>query len=99
MSRPNNTFQRTLRKQPRKAVEFHVKRTLMAPAKFKVFGRIVLVEKGAYGWRAYYPGTDEKKRPADFVIPNDVDDSELAQYLGDLFHENARPSNTEVVRF
>jgi hypothetical protein len=71
----------------------------MGQAKFKVFGLIVLVEKDADGWRVYYPGTDGKKRLADFVIPKDIEDDELEQYLGDLFHENARPNNADVVRF
>ena len=71
----------------------------MTPANFNVFGRIIRVEKDVDGWRAYYPGSDGKKRVADFVIPNDVADSELEQYLGDIFHENARPNNAEVTRF
>ncbi|MFZ6801343.1 DUF7661 family protein [Undibacterium sp. Di24W] len=71
----------------------------MGQAKFKVFGLIVLVEKDADGWRVYYLGNDGKKRLADFVIPKDIEDNELEQYLGDLFHENARPNNAEVVRF
>jgi hypothetical protein len=71
----------------------------MGQIKFKVFGLIVLVEKDADGWRAYYPGTDGKKRLADFIIPKDIKDDELDQYLGDLFHENARPNKADVVRF
>jgi len=70
----------------------------MNAIKFSIFGRIVLVEKGADGWRTYYPGTDGKKRPADFVIPDFVEDAELEQYLGDLFHEDARPGHNEVIR-
>ncbi len=65
---------------------------------FNVFGRIVLVRRESGAWRAYFPGNDGKKRPADFVIPSDIDEGELEQYLGDLFHENARPGCAEVVR-
>jgi hypothetical protein len=71
----------------------------MEQTKFKVFGLIVPVEKDADGWRAYYLGTDGKKRLADFIIPKDIKDDELDQYFGDLFHENARPNNADVVRF
>ena len=67
--------------------------------KFNVFGLIILVERSADAWRAYYPGNDGTKRPADFVIPNDIKDEELEQYLGDLFHENARPNKAEVARY
>jgi hypothetical protein len=70
----------------------------MTPTKFNVFGRIVLIEKALDGWQTYYPGTDGKKRPADFSIPDFIEESELAQYLGDLFHENATPKNSEIVR-
>ncbi len=70
----------------------------MASIKFNVFGCMVQVERALDGWRAYYPGTDGKKRPAGFVIPDEIEDNELEQYLGDLFHENARPGNAEVVR-
>ena len=70
----------------------------MMSVKLQVFGRIVIVEKNADDWRVYYPGTDGKRRLADFIIPNEVKDSELEQYLADLFHENARPGNDEVVR-
>lgn len=71
----------------------------MVQIKFNVFGRIILIEKDGGAWRAFYPGMDGKKRSADFIIPNDVDESELAQYLGDIFHENARPGNAEVIRY
>lgn len=70
----------------------------MAAIKFRVFGCLVLVEKSADVWRTYYPGTDGKNRPADFVIPDFIADSELQQYLGDLFHENATLKNSEVIR-
>jgi hypothetical protein len=34
----------------------------------------------------------------DFVIPHEVEEAGLALYLGDLFHEEARPAYPEVVR-
>ena len=36
--------------------------------------------------------------PADFVIPDDVPEDELAAYLFDLFHERAQPGNGDVRR-
>lgn len=70
----------------------------MDAKKFNVFGTIVLVEEYADGWRAYYAGPDGKKRLADFVIPKEIIGEELEQYLGDLFHENARPNCNALVR-
>lgn len=70
----------------------------MSAIKFNVFGRVVQVELTANGWRSYYPGTDGKRRPASFIIPDFVHETELEQYLGDLFHESASPNNPEVLR-
>ncbi len=66
--------------------------------RFKVFGTLVRVEQHADGWRPYYGGEDGKKRIADFVIPHDLAEDELREYLADLFHEDARPGNDDVVR-
>lgn len=70
----------------------------MTPIRFNVFGLLIVVEKNAGAWRAYYSGGDGKKRPADFSIPHDIAENDLEQYLGDLFHEHARPKNADVVR-
>jgi hypothetical protein len=66
--------------------------------RFKVFGMLILVEKHADDWRPYYSSGDGKKRPADFLIPSDIGEDDLAQYLGDLFHEHARPNHAEVIK-
>ena len=66
--------------------------------KFNVFGKRVHIERSGTGWRAFYPGSDGKRRAADFVIPPDVAEGDLALYLGDLFHEEARPSQPDVTR-
>ncbi|TAK85204.1 MAG: hypothetical protein EPO12_03570 [Aquabacterium sp.] len=68
------------------------------PIRFDVFGRRVVVERRDGGWVAFYPGNDGKRRPADFVIPPDVADEELGQYLADLFHEAWSPRHPEVLR-
>ena len=66
--------------------------------KFNVFGTRIQIERQGNRWAAYYPGSDGKRRPADFVIPHDVEEADLALYLGDLFHEEARPAYPDVVR-
>ncbi|MHB9836663.1 DUF7661 family protein [Paraburkholderia terrae] len=49
------------------------------------------------GWAAFYVGQDGKRRRADFQIPGFIDGDELAQYLDDLFHEDASPARPSVV--
>lgn len=66
--------------------------------KFDVFGTRIHVARHDGQWAAFYPGSDGKRRPADFVIPHDVAEDDLALYLGDLFHEEARPAYPDVVR-
>lgn len=63
---------------------------------FDVFGRQVAIVRQDGAWRAFDLGADGKRRRADFVIPSFVEADELAQYLGDLFHENATPARGEV---
>ncbi len=54
---------------------------------FDVFGRRVVVEATLGGWAAFYRDNDGKRRPADFVIPPELDGDGIAGYLDDLFHE------------
>ena len=65
--------------------------------RFSVFGTPIDVERRDGAWLAWHPGSDGKRPPCDFVIPADVEEAELVQYLGDLFHEDARPGHDEVV--
>lgn len=57
--------------------------------KFEVFGRRIDVERKEGQWRAYIPGVDGKRRPANIPISSDLDASGIAQYFDDLFHESA----------
>jgi hypothetical protein len=66
--------------------------------RFDVFGTLVGIERRDGSWQAYYLGTEGKRRPADFVVPEFVEEAELARYLADLFHEAARPGHAEVRR-
>ena len=71
----------------------------MPPAmRFSIFTRLVDIERNGNSWRVLDVGTDGKRRPANFVIPDFVEEDELAQYLEDLFHENAMPHNGDVRR-
>lgn len=66
--------------------------------RFNVFGRIVLVRREADLWQAYSVGAEGKRSPAGFVIPEFIEETELEQYLFDLFHEKATPGNGDVRR-
>ncbi|MBS0455625.1 MAG: hypothetical protein JSS14_30375 [Proteobacteria bacterium] len=66
--------------------------------RFNVFGRIYSIERTGTRWVAFLHGADGKRSPASFVVPDFIAESELAQYLYDLFHENATPTNGDVRR-
>ncbi len=64
---------------------------------FDIYGRFrveVVQEQGQ--WRAYRPGVGTRVRVNDLVIPPDLDATELATFLDDIYHEHGRSG--EVVR-
>jgi hypothetical protein len=63
---------------------------------FNVFGRLVAIGGTSGHWSAFILGSDGKRRPAEFIVPNFLAEEELGRYLADLFHESATPSNHEV---
>jgi hypothetical protein len=65
---------------------------------FDVFGRILGVRRERTSWRVYTVGADGKLGNAGVAIPEFIDESELGQYLADIFHENARPGMSDVRR-
>jgi hypothetical protein len=65
---------------------------------FDVFGRRVAIVGETGGWRAFYLGNEGKRRRADFIVPPELAESALAEYLDDLFHESATPQNPTVRR-
>jgi len=65
---------------------------------FNVFGKLIAVAGQRGAWTPFFLGTEGKRRPADFIVPNDLEASEIGQYLADLFHEAATPANHQVVR-
>ena len=64
-----------------------------------MFGRVVLVAESEGGWVVFYSGVEGKRRPArDIVLPPDILESEIEQYLGDLCHEWANEQHPDVRR-
>lgn len=70
----------------------------MSEFRFKVFGKVVAIVGRPGSWQAFYPGTDGTRSPADFVVPADIAEDGLVDYLADLFHENATPQRSTVLR-
>ena len=66
-----------------------------SPLKFDVFGKIMVAELASDGWQLFVLGADGKRSRSDIVVPDFIQEHELAQFLDDIFHEMAtreRPS-------
>lgn len=70
----------------------------MPQHRFNVFGKLVVITGAPGGWSAFLLGTDGKRRKADFVVPSSLTESDLCQYLSDLFHESASSTQPSVTR-
>ena len=70
----------------------------MSAHRFSVFGSHIAVEGEQGNWSAFILGAEGKRRPASFIIPAFLAEEDLCQYLADLFHESATPTNGEVYR-
>lgn len=68
----------------------------MQTHRFDVFGKRIVIARVDGAWQAFYPGADGTRRAADFIVPFEVAEHELALYLADLFHENATPQHATV---
>jgi hypothetical protein len=66
----------------------------MKELRFNIFGTLIAVTGTPGAWRAFVLGNEGKRRPADFIVPGDIAENELCEYLADLFHENATPRNS-----
>ncbi len=67
--------------------------------KINLFGRIIEVVRNDNRWNAFSVGSEGKKRLVnDIVIPSNLKEEELIEYLADLCHEWATPVNSEVKR-
>ncbi|NVD99390.1 hypothetical protein [Massilia sp. BJB1822] len=65
----------------------------MKEFRFNIFGNLIAVSGTPGAWRSFYFGAEGKRRPADFIVPHDIAEHELCEYLADLFHEDATPRN------
>jgi hypothetical protein len=63
---------------------------------FNVFGRLIAIERTNDAWTAHLLGADGKRRPAGLAVPAELPGDELAQYLYDIYHEQATPTNGDV---
>ncbi len=70
----------------------------MNELRFNVFGKIVAIIGLPGAWQAYFLGTNGTRRPADFIVPTDIAEDDLAEYLADLFHEDATPQRPTILR-
>ncbi len=71
----------------------------MKSLRFNVFGRQVVVAESNSGWATFYVGAEGKRRPAtDIVVPQDMPESDIEQYLDDLCHEWATERHPNVKR-
>lgn len=68
----------------------------MSELRFNVFGRLVAIVGSPGAWTPYSLGPEGKRGPAGFIVPNSLSEGELCQYLADLFHESATPTNGDV---
>jgi hypothetical protein len=70
----------------------------MTEHRFNIFGALIAVTGVTGAWRAFNLGPEGKRRPAEFIIPVEVEEHELCEYLADLFHENATPRNSTATQ-
>lgn len=65
--------------------------------KLNVFGRIIEVVRDDSRWKVFYYGNEGKKRLAnDIILPPSLKKEDLVEYIADLCHEWATPSNSKV---
>jgi hypothetical protein len=60
--------------------------------RFSIYGRFrveIAREEGV--WVLYRPDLGKRRRMEEIAIPSDIEASELATYLDDLYHELAQP--------
>lgn len=70
----------------------------MKEHRFNIFGAHIAVTGAPGNWQAFHLGSDGKRRPADFIVPHDIAESELCEYLADLLHEDATPRNNTATQ-
>ncbi len=67
--------------------------------KFNVFGRMMFVERQQGKWLLFRDsGTGVRSLVNDVVIPENLAESELLNYLDDIYHERASEDFTAVIQ-
>lgn len=67
--------------------------------KFDVFGKRLSVQRKDGEWLLFRESnTGVRARVHEVVIPADLDESELATYLADIYHESATEKHSSVIR-
>ena len=67
--------------------------------KMSVFGKIIEVNRTKEHWSVFYVGAEGKKRLAhDIIIPPELQEDELLEYVADLCHEWETKTNNKVER-
>lgn len=62
-----------------------------------LYGREIEVIRRNDSWNIFYRGSEGKKRIAkDITIPGNIKESELIEYLSDIYHEYSNERNSEV---
>jgi hypothetical protein len=62
--------------------------------KFCIYGRFVVdIVRNNDRWELFQVEPGKRLRITDFAIPPSFDESQLAQYLDDIFHEMAHPGD------
>ena len=64
---------------------------------FNVFGRIIAIERTNNAWKGFQIGPDGKRGAIELAVPSEIAYGELAQYLYDVYHEDATPTNGDVL--
>jgi len=65
--------------------------------KLNVFGKHIEVLRRNNRWETYYLGNEGKKRIAeDILVPSNIDEADLVEYIADLCHEWATPQKNNV---
>ncbi|MCI1027631.1 DUF7661 family protein [Pantoea dispersa] len=67
---------------------------------YDVFGRHIGVLRKEDGWQVFRADVTERKfsRMFDIAIPDDMPEDEIADWLGDIFHEAATEHHPDVKR-
>lgn len=66
---------------------------------FDVFGKRMSVQRRDDEWLLFlHPDTGIRSRVYDVVIPGDLEESDLAEYLSDMYHEYGSENTSTVQR-